>query len=102
MSALVTVFKQASMTMIYLLLLNPQTIALATDARCSTSSTIIYPVEDEHHVIFDCPEYTYVRKQFPDLFSSSVYSIGHFLNQPDCNRVAKFLTQVKAMRLNLA
>ncbi len=60
------------------------------------------PVEDEHHVIFDCPEYTYVRKQFPDLFSSSVYSIGHFLNQPDCNRVAKFLTQVKAMRLNLA
>ncbi len=60
------------------------------------------PVEDEHRVIFDCPEYTYVRRQFPDLFNSPVLSIGHFLNQPDCNRVAKFLTQVKTMRMNLA
>ncbi len=25
---------------------------------------------------------------------SSVVSVGHFLNQPDCNRVAKFLTHV--------
>ncbi len=60
------------------------------------------PVEDEHLVIFDCPEYTYARKQFTDLFNSSIVSIDLFLNQPDCNRVAKFLTQVRAMRMKLA
>ncbi len=60
------------------------------------------PVEDEHHVIFDCPEYAHARKQFTDLFNGSVVSIGHFLNQPDCNREAKFLTQVRSMRMNLA
>ncbi len=60
------------------------------------------PFEDEHHVIFDCPEYTYVRKQFPDLFNSSLVLIGHFLNQPDCNRMTKILTQDKTMRMNLA
>ena len=51
-------------------------------------------MEDEHHVIFDCPEYVYARKQFPELFNSSVILIGDLLNQPDCNCVAKILTQV--------
>ncbi len=45
-------------------------------------------VEDEHH------EYTYALKQFTYLFNGSVVSIGHFFNQPDCNRVAKFLTHM--------
>ncbi len=60
------------------------------------------PVADEHYVIFDCPEYTYARKQFPDLSNSSIDSIGYFLNQPDCNPVAKLLTQVQTMRMSLA
>ncbi len=60
------------------------------------------PVEDEHHVIFDCPQYACVRKQFLYLFNSPVVSVGLFLNQPDCNRVAKNFTKVKTMRMNLA
>ncbi len=50
-------------------------------------------------------EYTYARKQFSDVFNSSivlVVSKGHFLNQPGCNRVAKFPTQVRMMHMNLA
>ncbi len=57
------------------------------------------PVEDEQHVIFEYPEYTYARKQFPDIFNSSVVSIGQFLNQPDCNRVVRFFTQTHAYGL---
>ncbi len=59
------------------------------------------PLKDEQHVIFDCPEYTYAIKQFSDLFNSSVVMVGHFLNQPDCNCVAKLLTQVRKMRRKL-
>ncbi len=29
------------------------------------------PVEDAHHVIFDCPEHIHARKQLPDLFNTS-------------------------------
>ena len=55
----------------------------------------IDPVEDEHHVIFDCPSYTYARQLFPDIFGSNIVTVSQFLNQPDCNRVARFLTWVK-------
>ncbi len=60
------------------------------------------PVEDEHHVIFDCFVYTYARKQFADLSNISLVLKGHFHNQPDCNRVAEFFSQVKTKRMNLA
>ena len=53
------------------------------------------PVEDEHHVTFDCPSYTYARQLFPDIFGSNIVTVSQFLNQPDCNRVARFLTWVK-------
>ncbi len=33
---------------------------------------------------------------------SLLQTVGHLLNQPDCNRVAKFLPQVKKMHMNLA
>ena len=60
------------------------------------------PVEDEHHVIFDCPSYTYARQLFPDIFGSNIVTVSQFLNQPDCNRVARFLTWVRHMRMNMA
>ena len=60
------------------------------------------PVEDEHHVIFDCPSYTYARQLFPDIFGSNIVTVSQFLNQPDCNRLARFLTWVRQMRMNLA
>ena len=59
-------------------------------------------VEDEHHVIFDCPSYTYARQLFPHIFGSNIVTVSHFLNQPDCNRVARFLTLVRHMRMNMA
>ena len=60
------------------------------------------PIEDEHHVIFDCSGYAYARQLFPDLFNQSISTVGQFLSQPNCNRVAKFLTWVRNMRLNIA
>lgn len=59
------------------------------------------PIEDEHHAIFECSSYNYVRGLFPDLFPENVLSVGQFLNQPNCNRVAKFLTLIRYIRANL-
>ncbi len=63
------------------------------------------PIEDEHHVIFACSGYVYarqLRQLFPDLFSETTSTVGHFLSQPNPSRVAKFLTWVRSMRLNRA
>ena len=60
------------------------------------------PVEDEHHVFFYCPGYIYARQLFPDIFGSNIVTVSQFLNQPDCNRVARFLTWVRQMRMNMA
>ncbi len=60
------------------------------------------PIEDEHHVIFACSGYVYARQLFPDLFSETTSTVGHFLSQPNPNRIAKFLTWVRSMRLNHA
>ncbi len=60
------------------------------------------PIEDEHHVIFSCSGYVCARQRFQDLFSESISTVGQFLGQPNCNRVAKFLTWVRNMRLNQA
>ncbi len=60
------------------------------------------PVEDEHRVIFACPECTHAEQRFLDLFQSSVVSVDQFLNLPDCDHVAIFHTQVKIMHENLA
>ena len=59
-------------------------------------------VEDEHHMIFDCSGYACARVQFQDLFSSDISTVGQFLNQPDCTRVAKFLIWARALRTNFA
>ena len=59
-------------------------------------------VEDEHHAIFDCSGYTYAREVFWDRFQGLIKSISQFLNQPQCNRLAKFLTWIRMMRMNKA
>ena len=59
------------------------------------------PIEDEHHAIFDCASYSYARSLFPDLFCGGVSSVGYFLSQQNCNRVAKFLTWIRHTRSNL-
>lgn len=47
-------------------------------------------VEDEMHMIFDCPRYAGLRQLFADLFSSGDRNLGSFLSQ-DPVRVAQFI-----------
>ena len=60
------------------------------------------PIEDEHHAISDCPGYVYARKQSQDLFQSHITTVSQFLDQPQCNRLAKFLAWIRACRMNQA
>ena len=60
------------------------------------------PIGDEHHAIFDCTGYIYAREQFQDLFQRHITTVSQFLNQPQCNRLAKFLTWIRACRMNKA
>lgn len=60
------------------------------------------PIEDEHHMIFDCSGYSYARDLFKDLFAQNVVTVGQFLNQPNHHRLAKFLTWARMMRMNIA
>ena len=59
-------------------------------------------IEDEHHDIFNCSGYTYARELFQDLFQSHITSISQLLNQPQCNRLAKFFAWIRMMRMNKA
>ena len=52
------------------------------------------PIEIEHHAIFACPGYASARKAFQDLFAD-IATVGQFFAQHDCNRIAKFLTEIK-------
>ena len=60
------------------------------------------PIEDEHHMIFECSGYTEARVLFQDLFGQQIVTVGQFLNQPNHHRLAKFLTWARMMRMNLA
>ena len=62
------------------------------------------PIEDEHHAIFDCSAYADAREQYRDLFQSHITTVEDFINQPinQCNRLAKFLTRIKILRMNRA
>ena len=54
------------------------------------------------HAIFECSAYATTRQMFSDLFPSHVSTVSQFLDQPDCNRLAKFLTWIRMLRLNTA
>ena len=56
------------------------------------------PIETEHHAIFACPGYASARKAFQDLFADDVATVGQFFAQHDCDRIAKFLTEIKFLR----
>ena len=70
--------------------------AFDSDEECSD------PIEDEHHAIFDCSAYTDAREQYHDLFQIHITTVGDFLNQPQCNRLANFLTWIRMLRMNRA
>ena len=60
------------------------------------------PVKNEHRAIFNCPGYMYAREQFQDLSQSHITTVSEFLDQPQCNRLARFLTWIRACRMNKA
>ena len=70
--------------------------AFDTDEECSD------PIEDEHHAIVYCSAYADAREQYRDLFQIHIMTVGDFLNQPQCNRLAKFLTWIRMLRMNRA
>ena len=80
---------------------NPGVPAELWDAFASDNESE-EPVEDVHHAIFDCPGYMYAREQFQDLFQSHITTVSQFLDQPQCNRLARFLTWIRACRMNKA
>ena len=58
------------------------------------------PVEDEQHAIFDCVGYASARHILQDFSNAQVGSVAQFLWKPDCNRIAKFLTEIRFLRAN--
>ena len=72
-------------------IINPGLPPEEFDAFYSDDEERSYPVEDEHHAIFDCSAYADAQEQCCDLFQSHITIFGAFLNQPQCNRLAKFL-----------
>ncbi len=42
------------------------------------------------------------RQMLLDLVPSHVFTVSQFLNQPNCNRLAKFLTWIRMLSLNRA
>ena len=56
----------------------------------------------KHHAIFDCSAYADAREQYRNLLQSHITTVGVFLNQPQCNRLAKFLTWIRMLRMNRA
>ena len=60
------------------------------------------PIGDEHDAILGCSAYATTRRMCSDLFPSHVSTVSQFLNQPDCNRLAKVLTWIRMLRLNTA
>ena len=80
---------------------NPDVLADCFDAFDSDEDAPD-PIEDEHHAIFECSAHATPRQIFSDLFPSHVSTVSQFLNQPDCKRLAKFLTWIRMLRLNTA
>ena len=65
-----------------------------------TCSTCTICIEDEHHVIFNCPLYNNVRIKFPELFTK-LPTIDKFLsptNIKDASDVGEILLQIKEIR----
>ncbi len=60
------------------------------------------PMEDEHHAIFECSSLCHHQANVFRSFPSHVSTVSQFLNQPDCNRLAKYFTWMRMLRLNTA
>ena len=71
---------------------------LRTCLHCASSA-----VEDERHMVFDCPLYAHLRFEFADLFSTSPsHHLSSFLLQENQDRVAQFVHSCYTLRCNMA
>ena len=58
-------------------------------------------VDDEIHAIFDCPAYHCLRQKYADLFVLiDHHDLQNFLQQDRVHRIALFLTECRALRIN--
>jgi hypothetical protein len=55
-------------------------------------------IEDEFHVVFDCPCYTNIRSDYNHLFQNNVGDLKAFMNQDRQSDVMLFLAQVHKAR----
>ena len=83
-------------------IINPGLPPEEFDAFGSDNEERSDPIEDEHHAIFDCSAYADDREQYHDIFQSHITTVGDFLNQPQCNRLARFLTWIRMLHMNRA
>ena len=52
-------------------------------------------MEDEEHVIFDCPKYNTCRLKYPELFNLTENNLIDFLNIDDQESISKFLWDIR-------
>ena len=67
-----------------------------SDTKQSASSNM------DGTMLFSIAQDIHMPELFQDLFQSHITSISQCLNQPQCNRLAKFLTWIRMMHMNKA
>ncbi len=70
---------------------------LRTCLHCGSSA-----VEDEHHMLFDCPLYDTIRYDYADLFISPYSSTSSFLLTENQDRLAQFIHSCYTLRSSIA
>mgnify|MGYP000119920003 FL=1 len=58
-------------------------------------------LEDELHLVFECPFYDEIRKWYPALFKQSCANMNDFMNQSDQYSVAFFISACMSRRRNV-
>jgi hypothetical protein len=58
-------------------------------------------LEDELHLVFECPVYDEIRKWYPALFKPSCVNMNDFMNQSDQYAVAFFISACMSRRRNV-
>ena len=57
---------------------------------------------DGHHAICDCSDHAGARQQYHDVLQSHSTTIRPFLDQPQCNRLAKLPSLIRQLRISKA
>lgn len=71
---------------------------LAPDSFDSDDQSID-PVDEEHHTIFGCSGNAHALEPFFDLSQGHISRVSHFLNEPQCKKMANFLTRIDEIEM---